>query len=288
LSWSRWRQPTPSGRLYSWSCSSTVVLLQVVPPQPERSTAPDEKGVELENAEPQTKAHSPADGSTSPDSLVLHRGEPAGYIWTGKATNSDGSVLATIRVNTEDAPDLTDWGRRAGELCLEWYPRIAKLLASDGFQPPDQVRITFRNDYGGVAAASGNRIDVSANYVRSATNDFGMIVHELVHVVQSYHRPGNPGWLVEGVADYIRLAHFEPHVRAPRIDPVKASYRDGYKITARFLQWLEKNRDAHIVAQLNSAMREGKFRPEIFMERAGGNLDTLWAQFLASLGDSKP
>ncbi|HXI71761.1 MAG TPA: glycoside hydrolase family 76 protein [Verrucomicrobiae bacterium] len=32
LSWSRWNHPTPEGLLYSWSCSSSVVMLQVVPP----------------------------------------------------------------------------------------------------------------------------------------------------------------------------------------------------------------------------------------------------------------
>lgn len=32
LSWCRWPQPTPSGRRYSWGCSSAVVTLQVVPP----------------------------------------------------------------------------------------------------------------------------------------------------------------------------------------------------------------------------------------------------------------
>jgi predicted alpha-1,6-mannanase (GH76 family) len=31
LSWSRWSWPTPAGTLYSWGCSSAVVILQVVP-----------------------------------------------------------------------------------------------------------------------------------------------------------------------------------------------------------------------------------------------------------------
>jgi predicted alpha-1,6-mannanase (GH76 family) len=32
LAWSRWSQPTPEEPLYSWACSSSVVILQVVPP----------------------------------------------------------------------------------------------------------------------------------------------------------------------------------------------------------------------------------------------------------------
>jgi len=34
LSWCRWPQPTPEGRRYSWGCSSAVVILQVVSPEP--------------------------------------------------------------------------------------------------------------------------------------------------------------------------------------------------------------------------------------------------------------
>ena len=32
LSWSRWSRPTPDWPLHSWACSSSVVILQVVPP----------------------------------------------------------------------------------------------------------------------------------------------------------------------------------------------------------------------------------------------------------------
>lgn len=32
LAWSRWPLPTPDGPLYSWACSSAVVVMQVVPP----------------------------------------------------------------------------------------------------------------------------------------------------------------------------------------------------------------------------------------------------------------
>jgi predicted alpha-1,6-mannanase (GH76 family) len=32
LSWCRWLEPTPPGPRYSWGCSSSVVILQLVPP----------------------------------------------------------------------------------------------------------------------------------------------------------------------------------------------------------------------------------------------------------------
>jgi hypothetical protein len=203
--------------------------------------------------------------------------------WSGAATNAHGESLARIRVYTSETPDLNDWGRRAGELCAEWYPKIASLLPSDGFSPPAEVEIRFRPNMRGVAATSGDVIRVSASYVRGHTNDFGMVIHELTHVVQSYHRRGNPGWLVEGVADYIRLTHFEPKARRPRINPEKASYRDSYKTTAIFLEWVEKTKDQPLVKELNRSMRDGTFDVELFKTRTGKTVDELWEEFTETL-----
>ncbi len=246
LAWADWTKPTPVTELHSWACSSAVVLLHVVPPV---------SAAELPNR----------------------------FLWRGVATNAHGSVMATITVDTEEAPDLVDWGRRAGELCVAWYPKMAELLPSEGFSPAKEVRVSFRKDYDGLAATSRDRIDISASYVRRATNDFGMVIHELTHVVQAYRGRRNPGWLVEGVADYIRLTHFEPQARRPRIDPAKASYRDAYKTTAIFLEWAEKTYDRELVKELNRAMREGKFQPELFQERTGKSVDELWAAFIETL-----
>lgn len=204
------------------------------------------------------------------------------YSWIGKATNAQGETLATIKVDTSQAPDLEAWGRHAGELCVEWYPKICELLASDGFVPPQSVRLRFR-DESGVAATGGNTISINANYVRHATNDFGMVIHELTHVVQSYHRGRVPGWLTEGIADYIRLAHFEPQARRPRINPDRASYRDAYKTTAIFLEWAENKYDKALVRKLNSAAREGQYGNDLFKDYTGKTVDELWQEFTATL-----
>ncbi len=203
-------------------------------------------------------------------------------IWTGSATNAQGTVLAKIVVEAHETPDLADWAKRAGLLCADWYPKVLALLASEGFTPPDQVTLRLRADMKGVAAASGNVINFAAGYVRGHTNDWGMVVHELTHVVQSYP-PGGPGWLVEGIADYIRLSHFEPGAPKPRINPDKASYRDAYKTTAIFLAWVEKQHDAKLVSKLNAALRQRKYSHELFKDATGRTLDELWSDFTADL-----
>jgi hypothetical protein len=220
--------------------------------------------------------------------IQLSRAQADDFLWSSSATNAAGETLVTVSVDTTEAHDLDDWGRRAGELVVEWYPKISRALASDGFTPPNDVRIKFHKDMKGVAATSRNVINVSADYVRKHTNDFGMIIHEVTHVVQDYRRHRNPGWLVEGVADYVRLTMFEPQARRPRIDPERASYRDAYKTTAMFLEWTEKEHGAGLVKKLNRAMREGSFQLELFKDYTGKTVDELWSEFIGSLKAKLP
>jgi hypothetical protein len=85
------------------------------------------------------------------------------FSWSGTATNAQGETLARITVNTSEVPDLAAWGQHAGELCAEWYPKLAAMLASDGFTPPKSVALRFRKDMRGVAGTGGNRIGIAAN-----------------------------------------------------------------------------------------------------------------------------
>ena len=75
----------------------------------------------------------------------------------------------------------------------------------------------------GVAAAAGTNIYCGADWFRQNLSGEakGVAVHELVHVVQQYDRaqrscprPPIPGWVVEGIADYIRWFLYEPETRA--------------------------------------------------------------------------
>jgi hypothetical protein len=202
------------------------------------------------------------------------------------AKDRQGGTIVQVTVDTSETPDLAGWGRRAGEACVQWTPKISALLPSDGFAPPKTVTLRFENDKQGVAGTSGDKITIAANYVRGHTNDLGMVIHELTHVVQAYPKEtegfSKPGWLVEGIADYIRLYHFEPAAPRPRVHPDKASYRDSYKTAAAFLAWLEQ-RHAGTIKKLNAALRAGRFKEKLLADCAGQPLDNLWRDFTDSL-----
>ena len=148
------------------------------------------------------------------------------------------------------------------------------------------IRIVVKKEMPGVAATGGATIHVSAQFVKNHPHDVGMIVHELVHVVQAYPDP-KPGWLTEGIADYVRYWHFEPGSRSFPIDAARSSYRDSYGTAARFLAWLAAAKDAKLVQKLDAAMSQGEYREAIFEESAGATLDQLWAEFVHSATRSK-
>jgi hypothetical protein len=188
-----------------------------------------------------------------------------------------------VTADTSEVPDLEEWGRRARDLCVEWHPRISALLASDGHEPPLSARLLFFKEMRGIANASGSDIRIAARWVREHPDDFGMVIHELTHTIQAYRAGNRPGWLVEGIADYIRIVHFEPHAPRPRINPARASYRDAYKTTAMFLEWAEKRHDPALVNKLNAALRGTRFDEGLFRELTGKTVDELWQDFVSTL-----
>jgi hypothetical protein len=154
-------------------------------------------------------------------------------------------------------------------------------LPSNGYTAPTKVRIEIRDEEG-IAYASGTRIVCTKKWFTAHPDDRGAVVHELVHVVQQY-RGRNPGWLVEGIADYLRWFQYEPVTTQPRPNPKRAKYTDSYQTTGAFLNYLTNHVEPEIVIKLNAAMREGRYRPELWEEITGKTVDELWALYLATL-----
>lgn len=185
---------------------------------------------------------------------------------------------ATITVDYTDAPDVKEWAEKARDLCEKWYPIIGEALASKDFTPPREVKLVFKDEKKGIAYASGAKITVVADWIRKHPDDFGLVIHELVHVVQSYK--GGVGWITEGIADYIRNYKYEP--KPPGKVSAKSSYKDGYKTAAVFFAWIEKAKDRDFIRRMNEALRTGTYKDELFKEWAGADVDALWKEFLAS------
>jgi hypothetical protein len=143
------------------------------------------------------------------------------------------------------------------------------------------VLITIDPGYTGVAYASGGAIVISATWLRNNPQDTDVVTHEGMHVVQRYPR-GDPGWLVEGIADYARWRYGRNNPAAnwwlPDFDRSQ-HYTNAYRVTARFLVWCEK-RYPNIVDQLDAAMRSNSYSGNSWNQFAGGkSVDQLWTDY---------
>jgi hypothetical protein len=204
-----------------------------------------------------------------------------------KKQENASKPAAKITIDTSDAPEMKDFAERAQKVADEWYPIIISKLPSAGFKPATEVTIVFKKDYKGVAAASGNKIVCSPKWFTDHPDDVGAIVHELTHVVQAYRRGDRPGWLVEGIADYIRFFQYEPVKARPHPDPKKAKYSDSYRTTAHFLDWAQQKYDKDLVVKLNTACREGKYSEDLWKQATGKTLEELGDAWKESLKPGK-
>jgi hypothetical protein len=203
---------------------------------------------------------------------------------------STGPVVKPVVVDEDTKKKLEELAKTYAQVAKDNYPLIVKTLQSKG-KAHDEVHIVVTYRYNGVAATSGagfgNRpsvptIQVSAKYALAHPDDLGMIVHEMVHVVQSY-ASYDPVWLVEGIADYVRWFFYEPQDKRPHPNPAKATARDSYRTTGAFLFWASGKYNPDLVVKLHAAYQANNYKESMFKDLTGKTLDELNTEWIASL-----
>jgi hypothetical protein len=218
-------------------------------------------------------------------------------------TFGSGGGKYQITIDPSRAPDLADWSfKELAPVAQEWYPKIVGLLPSQGFQPPDKVTIDFGNDNAGyVAITRGSRITCTTSWFRENLQGEarGCVVHEMVHVVQQYdygddparnpHASPPPGWLAEGIPDYIRWFLYEPQAHGADVQWMRGlsnftpRYDGSYRVSANFLNWVTQKYATNLVPQLNVALREGRYRQDLWSRLTGHKVEKLgeeWNKWL--------
>ncbi len=202
-----------------------------------------------------------------------------------------------ITIETTETPDLTEWAHKdLAPVVREWYPKLVKMLPSDGYEAPRRVSVTFSASMQGVAATGGTRVRCAAGWFRQNLQGEakGAVVHELAHVVQNYGlaRRANrdaartPGWVVEGICDYIRWFLYEPQTHGADITArsiSRARYDGNYRISANFINWVTETYDKDIVHKLNTAAREGRYSEDLWKTATGHTVQELGDEWKASL-----
>ena len=186
-----------------------------------------------------------------------------------------------VEIDITDSPESAAWAAAAKQLTIDWFPTLTSLLATENYKAPDKITLTFKKEISAPAYASGGGITINAKWIHDHPNDLGMVIHELVHVIQMY--PGfkeKPGWLVEGIADYIRWWRYEPEVPRTKPNPEKANYNDSYRTTGWWLGWVSQKYDRRLVPALDRALRNKQDPMPIFKEMTGKSPEELWKEFM--------
>ncbi|MFD0895692.1 hypothetical protein KBB96_01825 [Luteolibacter ambystomatis] len=182
------------------------------------------------------------------------------------------------------APDLKEWqNTEFAAVVKEWYPKLNTMLPSNGYNAATTVSFRFRDDMKGTPAwAAGTEISLNAPWFRNNLKGEarGCVVHEMVHIVQGYGRGKNPtpGWITEGIPDYIRWFLYEPQTKGAEItrgNLGSAKYDASYRISANFIDWVIRTKDKDLLAKLNEVCREGKYTENFWKERTRTSLQEL-------------
>jgi hypothetical protein len=159
------------------------------------------------------------------------------------------------------------------------YPQLVSRFNPNS---PHTVKFTVDPTFNECpAVAYADAIMFSATWLREHPEDTDTVTHEVMHVVQAYPA-GNPGWLVEGIADYARAKYGTNNMAAGWSMPAYSStqsYTDSYRITARFLTWLETRIKASIVDELDSCLRQRTYDEQTWKYLAGQPVTQLWNEY---------
>jgi hypothetical protein len=158
------------------------------------------------------------------------------------------------------------------------YPQEARR-----FNPHTLDKVVFLIDptYEGVAETGNGTCRYNPRWLQTHPEDIDVVTHEVMHIVQDYRR-GGPGWLTEGIADYVRYVYGVNNAKGKWTLPDYRSsqrYTNAYRITARFLLWIEKYKNRQLVDRLDAAMRDGKYSPSLWETLTGETVDGLWTEY---------
>jgi hypothetical protein len=207
----------------------------------------------------------------------------------GLATNALGQQAKTYQkkgytltfTNNATNPD-TVLRDRLADTYFKVYPEIAKTYNK---QTLKQVAFVIDTAYHGVAATDNGRVVFNPQWFKQHPEDIDVVTHEVMHIAQDYKETVGPGWLTEGIADYVRYQFGINNAAAkwalPDFKPTQ-HYTNSYRVVARFLLWLDHKQSKGIVQKLDKQLREHTFTADSWKQLTGKTLDELWQQYAAN------
>lgn len=186
-----------------------------------------------------------------------------------KFINQDATLDSTVQTRL-----IHTFFKVYPELAAEYNPGTLKI-----------VTMVIDTAYKGVAETDNGKVTIASSWLHKRPEDIDVVTHEVMHIVQDYGESTGPGWLTEGIADYARNKFGVNNEAAKWSLPAyKAgqNYDNAYRITARFLLWIEVKVKPGIVKDFNTQLRLHKFTDNSWKVATGKTVDELWAQYIAN------
>jgi hypothetical protein len=177
--------------------------------------------------------------------------------------------------------------QRLTELFFKIYPRLVNRFNRNA---PHSIHVFIdnQNQYPFWGLAVDSKIIINAYLLRNPSSFpryYDIFLHELAHLVQQYttRNLADVKWLGEGLADYVRYTYGGSNVDAnwPLPDySHKHVFNDSYKITARFLIWLEYKYNSSVIDQLDKGLRDVTYNQNsTWNELTGKSIEQLWIDY---------
>jgi len=192
----------------------------------------------------------------------------------------DGYQLVFINKNEKFDPTIQ---KNLIETYFEVYPKLVNM-----FNDKSTHEVVFITDtaYNGVAETLGNRILFATKYMNKHPYDVDIVTHEGMHIVQGYGYGSGPVWLTEGIADFIRYKYGVDNVGSkwylPAFKEKKEGYKDSYRVTARFFEWIDQKVKPGMIVQIDKELRNHTYTADTWATLSGKSLDELWAAYSTS------
>lgn len=159
------------------------------------------------------------------------------------------------------------------------YPELAKAYNKKTLKA---VTMVIDTAYKGVAETDNGKVTISSAWMHKHPEDIDVITHEVMHIVQDYGESTGPGWLTEGIADYVRNKFGVNNAAANWSLPAFKSsqnYDNAYRVTARFLVWIEAKVKPGIVKNFNKQLHDHTFTNDSWKNATGKTVDELWKAY---------
>jgi hypothetical protein len=194
-------------------------------------------------------------------------------------TRQDGYQLVFINKNAEFSPQTK---KELIETYFKVFPALVNKFNDKTTHEVVFVTDTIYNKPGNVAEASGNRILFSPKYMKAHPTDIDIVTHEGFHLVQGYGYSAGPVWLTEGIADFIRYEYGVDNIGSKWYLPAfkeTQSYKNSYRVTARFFEWIEQKVKPGMAVQLDKELRAHTYTEATWAALSGKTVDELWADY---------